>query len=121
MIIARSPFRISLGGGGTDLPSYYREGTPRILLEAAAMAIPVIAADSVGCREALIPGETGLLCAPRSAHSLADAMLAVAAMPESQRRAMGLAGRAFMERCFSEAVVHRAYRDALSVALSKGL
>ncbi len=103
------------------LPSYYREGTPRILLEASAMAIPVIAADSVGCREALIPGETGLLCEPRSAQSLADAMLAVAAMPESQRRALGAAGRAFMERCFSEAVVHRAYRDALSVALSKGL
>ena len=25
MIITRSPLRISLGGGGTDLPSYYRE------------------------------------------------------------------------------------------------
>ena len=27
MIITRSPLRISLGGGGTDLPSYYREHT----------------------------------------------------------------------------------------------
>ena len=34
---------------------------------------------------------------------------------------MGQAGRAYMERHFSEAVVHRAYLDALSVALSKGL
>lgn len=103
------------------LPSYYREGTPRILLEAAAMAIPVIAADSVGCREALTKGETGLLCAPRSAASLAEAMLAIVAMPAAQRQAMGLAGRALMERRFSEAVVHRAYLDALSVALPKGL
>lgn len=103
------------------LPSYYREGTPRILLEAAAMAIPVIAADSVGCREAVLDGESGLLCQPRSAKSLAEAMLAVAALPSDRRRAMGQAGRSFMERRYSEAVVHRAYRDALSVALSKGL
>jgi glycosyltransferase involved in cell wall biosynthesis len=103
------------------LPSYYREGTPRTLLEAAAMAIPVIAADSVGCREAVRAGETGLLCAPKSPESLAEAMLAIASMPPADRRAMGQAGRAFMERCFSEEVVHRAYLDALSVALSKGL
>ncbi len=103
------------------LPSYYREGTPRTLLEAAAMGNPVITADSVGCREAVIAGETGLLCQPRSAVSLAEAMLTIAAMPAEERRAMGRSGRAFMERGFSEAVVHRAYRDALSVALSKGL
>jgi glycosyltransferase involved in cell wall biosynthesis len=103
------------------LPSYYREGTPRILLEASAMAIPVITTDSVGCREAVIDGETGLLCAPRSVESLAAAMLSVAALPAAQRRAMGGAGRAFMERCFGETVVHGAYRDALAVALSKGL
>ena len=103
------------------LPSYYREGTPRILLEASSMAIPVIAADSVGCREAVRAGETGLLCEPRSAISLADAMLAIASMPAEDRRAMGQASRAYMERCFGEEVVHRAYLDALSVALSKGL
>ena len=103
------------------LPSYYREGTPRTLLESAAMGIPIITADSVGCREAVIAGETGLLCEPRSAASLAEAMLTIAAMPTEERRAMGQSGRAFMERRFSEAVVHRAYRDALSEALSKGL
>jgi glycosyltransferase involved in cell wall biosynthesis len=103
------------------LPSYYREGTPRILLEAAAMGLPVIAADSVGCREVVIARETGLLCAPRSAESLADAMVAIAALSPAERGAMGRAGRAYMERRFSEAVVHRAYLDVLSVALSKGL
>ena len=43
------------------LPSY-REGTPRSLLEAAAMGIPVIATDAVGCREVVDDGVTGLLC-----------------------------------------------------------
>ena len=103
------------------LPSYYREGVPRILLEAAAMAIPVIAADSVGCRDAVKPGKTGLLCEPRSAQSLADAMLQIAGMAHSDRKAMGLAGRAWMERDFGETVVHQAYRDALLGALSKGI
>lgn len=103
------------------LPSYYREGVPRILLEAAAMAIPVIAADSVGCRDAVKPGETGLLCAPRSAQSLADAMQRIAGMTDADRKAMGLAGRAWMERDFGEAVVHQAYREALLGVLSKGI
>ena len=102
------------------LPSYYREGVPRILLEAAAMAIPVIAADSVGCRDAVKPGETGLLCAPRSAQSLAKAMGRLAGMSTAERQAMGRAGRAWMERDFAEAVVHQAYREALLGALSKG-
>ncbi len=103
------------------LPSYYREGVPRILLEAAAMAIPVIAADSIGCRDAVIAGETGLLCEPRSPQSLADAMARIADMSHAKRQAMGRAGRAWMKRDFSEAVVHQAYREALLGALSKGI
>jgi D-glycero-alpha-D-manno-heptose-7-phosphate kinase len=34
LIIARSPLRISLGGGGTDLPSYYREHTGFVMAAA---------------------------------------------------------------------------------------
>lgn len=95
------------------LPSYYREGVPRVLLEASAMAIPVIAADSVGCRDAVTDGETGLLCEPRSAESLAATMERIADLPVDSRRAMGAAGRARMEREFSETIVHRAYLDTL--------
>ena len=95
------------------LPSYYREGVPRILLEASAMALPVIAADSVGCREAIVDGETGLLCEPRDPVSLASAMERIAGMSVEERSAMGAAGRARMEREFSETLVHRLYLDAL--------
>ena len=45
------------------LPTYYREGVPRVLLEASAMALPVIASDWPGCVEAVDDGVTGLLCA----------------------------------------------------------
>src|SRR5262245_38869151 len=43
------------------LPSYYREGTPRALLEAAAMAKPIITTENVGCREVVDDGVNGLL------------------------------------------------------------
>ena len=94
------------------LPSY-REGLPRALLEAAAMATPVIASDVPGCRHAVDDGETGLLCEARSAHSLAEAMTAFAAMPARERAAMGARAREKAQREFSEAVVVDFYLDSL--------
>lgn len=95
------------------LPSFYREGVPRILLEASAMALPIVAADSIGCRDAVVDGQTGLLCEPKSARSLAEAMERIADMSREERRAMGVAGRTRAEREFSEALVHRLYLEAL--------
>lgn len=98
------------------LPSYYREGVPRVLLEAAAMGVPVITTDSPGCREAVDDGVTGLLCAPRSVDSLVEAMERMLDLPPGQRRTMGLAGRAKMEREFAQEIVHRQYLTALAKA-----
>ncbi len=91
------------------LPSY-REGIPRSLLEAAAMARPVIATNVPGCRDALIPGRTGLLCEAASETSLAETMLDFAALSRPQRAAMGNAGREFVENRFDEKLVHSTYR-----------
>jgi glycosyltransferase involved in cell wall biosynthesis len=74
------------------LPSY-REGTPRTLLEAAAMARPVVATDVPGCRQVVDDGETGLLCAVRDAESLAEAMRRMIDLGAEARAAMGAAGR----------------------------
>lgn len=95
------------------LPTYYREGVPRVLLEASAMAVPVIASEWPGCLEAVDDGITGLLCAPRSAASLATAIAHMADKTASERETMGQAGRRKMEREFSEDIIHRAYLDAL--------
>ena len=94
------------------LPSY-REGLPRSLLEAAAMARPLIAADVPGCREVVHDGETGLLCEVRDSASLAAAMKRMAELPDSERLAMGDAARRMVEERFSEAAVIHAYLDAL--------
>jgi glycosyltransferase involved in cell wall biosynthesis len=99
------------------LPSY-REGMPRSLLEAAASALPVIAADSVGCRDSLDDGVTGFLCRPRDPEDLARQMLRLLAMPLDQRRRMGDAGRSKMEREFDEGRVIEAYRQRVNAILS---
>lgn len=55
------------------LPSY-REGMPKVLLEAQALGRPVITTDVPGCREAIEAGVTGLLVPARDAHALAQAI-----------------------------------------------
>jgi glycosyltransferase involved in cell wall biosynthesis len=94
------------------LPSY-REGLPRSLLEAAAMARPLIATDVPGCREVVEDGTNGFLCRVRDSESLAKAMKNLAEMPVSRRSAMGEAARRKVQDQFSETVVIRAYLDAL--------
>lgn len=56
------------------LPSYYREGIPLSLLEAAAMGMPIITTDSVGCRDVVENGKNGFLVPPKDPKALADAM-----------------------------------------------
>lgn len=95
------------------LPSY-REGLPRSLLEAAAMARPLIASDVPGNRQIVEHGVNGLLCAARDHNSLAEAMLQMGLMETDRREAMGRAGRAKVERGFGEQQVIQAYLDAIA-------
>ena len=87
-------------------PSTYGEGVPKALLEAAACARPIVAADMPGCREVVRHGETGLLVPPRDVAALAAALAALAA-DAARRQAMGRAGRALVEREFGEETVAR--------------
>jgi glycosyltransferase involved in cell wall biosynthesis len=98
------------------LPSY-REGLPRVLLEAAAMSRPVIATDVPGCREVVVDGETGLLVPPHDAQALAAAILRLVDLPEAQRDAMGQRGRALVYDRFSDARVCAVYGTLLAGAL----
>lgn len=95
------------------LPSY-REGTPRTLLEAAAMARPLVATDVPGCREVVRHGINGLLCAPRDAQSLAEQMAAMLNMTDASLQKMGGASRDWVETYFDEQIVIDRYRQALA-------
>lgn len=56
------------------LPSYYREGLPKVLLEAAACGLPIVTTDAPGCREIVRDGDNGFLVPVRDAQSLAVAL-----------------------------------------------
>lgn len=94
------------------LPSY-REGLPRSLLEAGAMARPLIATHVPGCREVVEDGVNGLLCLAADPVSLAAAMRRFADLPAKTKAAMGQASRRKVQARFSERFVVRAYVDAL--------
>lgn len=99
------------------LPSY-REGVPRVLLEAAAMARPLITTDAPGCRDAVKHGETGFMCEPRDAQDLADKMQSFVALSQDQRHAMGRSGRAFVEQHFNEQLVLDRYHHVVAAFAS---
>jgi glycosyltransferase involved in cell wall biosynthesis len=94
------------------LPSY-REGTPRTLLEAAAMGLPIITTDAVGCREVVQDGHNGLLCQPRNAIDLAQKMERMLRLTPAQRAVMGINGRKKMEAEFDEQIVIDRYLAAV--------
>lgn len=101
------------------LPSYYREGTPRSLLEAAAMGRPIITTDAVGCREVVDDGVNGYLCKVRDAADLAEKMERMLTLSHDQRAEMGKQGRAKMVAQFDEQIVISKYLDAIASLTTK--
>ena len=100
------------------LPSTYGEGVPKTLLEAAACGRPLIAADVPGCREAVRPGENGILVPPHDVDGLADAIAALAGDP-ARRAAMGRAGRKWIEGGFTDEIVARATLELYRAVLAE--
>ena len=95
------------------LPSFYREGVPRSLLEAAAMGKPIITTDATGCRDTVDDEVTGFLCRPCDAQDLSDKMLRLVNMKTAERNAMGMRGREKMVREFDERIVIERYLSVL--------
>ena len=85
------------------LPSYYREGLPRTILEAMATGRAIITADMPGCREPVCEGANGFLVPPRDAVALAGAMAMFLRDPALAAR-MGAASRLRAEQVYD---VHR--------------
>ena len=86
------------------LPSY-REGLPKVLIEAAAAQRAVIATDVVGCREAVTDGLNGLLIEPRNSHALTDAIMRLVT-DHDLRHKLAQAGRFRAENEFSSEIIN---------------
>lgn len=95
------------------LPSYFREGVPRSLMEAASMKRPVIATNSVGCKDVVIDGVNGLLCELKSINGLIATMRRMLQMPREDLENMGKEGRELMLRKFDERIIINEYKETL--------
>ena len=82
-------------------PSFYHEGIPRCLLEAAAMEVPIITSLNTGCKEVVKEGENGFLCIPNNATDLAVRMEEMMRLDAGARAVMGKNGRRRVSEKFS--------------------
>ena len=96
----------------TVLPSYH-EGLSNVNLESAANGRPVITTNVSGCRETIDDGVTGLLCEPRSAESLIDALDRFIRIPHELKVMMGRKGREKVDREFNREIVVKAYIEEI--------
>jgi len=94
------------------LPSYYREGVPRTILEAMAMGRAIITTDAPGCKETVIEGENGYLIEPRSVQALAAAIEKMLARPDKLAQ-MGQASRQLACSRFNDVIVNQAIVSVL--------
>ncbi len=95
------------------LPSYYREGTPRSLLEAGAVGRPIITTDMPGCRDVVVEHDSGFLVAPRDVDQLAAAFEVFLSLDPEAQAAMGAASRLHIEQTYDEEIVISAYLGIL--------
>ncbi len=94
------------------LPSY-REGSPRSLMEAAAMAKPIVTTNVAGCNQVVVNGFNGLLCESHNAEDLADKMLKMMKLSDPSLQLMGECGRRKMETEFSDTIIVERYNNAI--------
>jgi glycosyltransferase involved in cell wall biosynthesis len=97
------------------LPSY-REGLPKALLEAASCGRAIITTNVPGCRDAIIPGKTGLLVPKKDSASLANAIERLCS-DVLLRKKMGSEGRVLAEKKFDVRVVSRQTREVFQQSL----
>lgn len=90
------------------LPSY-REGTPRTVLEAMAMARPIITTDAPGCRETVIDGENGFLVTVKNTKEIEEKMIWFIENPEK----ISEMGKASLDLCKKKFDVNKVNQDML--------
>lgn len=96
------------------LPTYYREGIPRILMEGASMQIPLIATDNVGCRQVVEDSVNGFLCERKNPKDLARCMEQMLSLTHKERARFGLLGRRRVYTLYHENIIINKYLRSLN-------
>lgn len=100
------------------LPTFYGEGIPRILIEAASCQRAIVTTNIPGCREIVKNGTNGILVTPRNIYELSDALSLLIKSPQL-RTEMGLNGRKMVEQYFSDEIVIKKTLDLYEELLNK--
>jgi glycosyltransferase involved in cell wall biosynthesis len=95
-------------------PSFYREGIPKVLLEAASMEIPIITTENVGCREVVEHNYNGLLCQPQDSEDLYEKMKNILSLDRERLVKMGENGRKLVLEKFDDRFIIDFYTKALA-------
>ncbi len=95
-------------------PSFYNEGVPRSLMEAASMELPIITSLNRGCKEVVLNNSTGYICNLNDPFDLADKMERMINLSEEDRTRMGRNGRLLVIRKFDIHKVVDEYIEMLS-------
>lgn len=98
------------------LPSYYGEGVPRSLIEAAACGLALITTTMPGCKEVIQEGVNGFIVQPKSQSSLVEAILTFYRLPDEQKALMYQASRKLAETRFDEKLVLDRYFSVINNA-----
>lgn len=101
------------------LPSYYPEGTPRSLIEAAASGRPIITTEMPGCQDVVDEGRNGYKVPPRSVDSLENAMRKMLATSEDSYFSMCHVSIEKAKKEFSEEIIFREYDKIIERILGK--
>ncbi|HEX6431235.1 MAG TPA: glycosyltransferase family 4 protein [Niastella sp.] len=95
-------------------PSFYNEGVPRCLMEAASMELPVITSNNRGCKEVVVNNSTGFMCHVHDPFDLADKMEKMINLPAEELSRLGRNGRALVIKKFNIKHVIDEYVDTLN-------
>ncbi len=98
------------------LPSY-REGLPRVNLEALAMAKPIITTNVAGCRDTVIHQHNGLIVEPKSVDSLKKALEQMVELPQEQISLFGERGLALAEQKFATEHINKQFLQKFNEVL----
>ncbi|WP_159023886.1 glycosyltransferase family 4 protein [Formosa sp. L2A11] len=88
------------------LPTYYREGVPRSILEALSVGLPIITTDTPGCKETVIKDNNGILIKPNNLNELVNAMEFFLVNPEKIKE-MGVNSRTYAENRFDVKIINK--------------
>lgn len=99
------------------LPSYYPEGTPKSLLEAASMRLPIITTNTPGCKNVVIDNVTGYLCKPKDHLDLYEKMKKILLLNDNERKTMGERARQHIIKNYDDNIVNDAYISTIRSTL----